>query len=716
LTLYNLASAAGWAAVLYITILSYTEKATPTQYWSQVGYLLKIVQTAAALEVFHSLFGLVKSPLFTTLMQVSSRLVLLWCYTAQSAASQASWSIFLMVGSWAAVEVPRYLFYAVNIHTKTVPFPLFFLRYNLFLVLYPSGISGEVLQMIAALPELSKLPYKLTLTLLAVYLPAGPFMVANMWSQRNRAAKARAEALKATTAAAPAANGLLFPESGDGDRSTTAAGKAIFADSIKAVSPDDAAAALAEKNWRFGYAKHVVKNVELSLASPDAAIAIAKSGLESALSSFDFVRDGSSMKLKEAMSSLPGSFETGFIKGTKPKSTSPFVVPYKGTPLSEAALLEQLNKWAAYGTIEPSARDAIAWVVNNPSCLDLSKRHFVLLGAGSAMGPLLVLLSLGANVIAVDLNLERIWDRLLKLAKESSGTLTFPLSKPASQIPIEDLAKFAGCNLFTQTPEVKNWLVDVAPGSDLVIGGYAYLDSAAHVQVSLAMVAIMEGVMAVRPGTSFAFLCSPTDVFVSPPEAVDAVKANLKNVPLWQKAVQALSGGRVLKPNLRKPVNGQVVVNGIVVAQGPNYALAKRLQHWFAIIARSKSFAVSSNVAPSTATVSVVHNAQFAAAYGGFKYFKPMEVFMQDTSNAVMGALLIHDVANPKSVAHPSVPLANQILLFSGNSFHGGIWRNAFTIDSIGAVAAVAYYLNKYAPYLGVGAASFGAYLAWLIQ
>ncbi len=47
------------------------------------------------------------------------------------------------VCSWALVEVPRYIFYAVNLFTKNVPYPLFFLRYNLFMVLYPSGISGS---------------------------------------------------------------------------------------------------------------------------------------------------------------------------------------------------------------------------------------------------------------------------------------------------------------------------------------------------------------------------------------------------------------------------------------------------------------------------------------------------------------------------------------------------------------------------------------------
>jgi hypothetical protein len=48
-------------------------------------------------------------------------------------------------------------------------------------------------------------------------------------------------------------------------------------------------------------------------------------------------------------------------------------------------------------------------VVTSPGQLDLSKRYFVLLGAGSAMGPLQVLLSLGANVIAVDLDRANIW-------------------------------------------------------------------------------------------------------------------------------------------------------------------------------------------------------------------------------------------------------------------------------------------------------------------
>lgn len=46
-----------------------------------VGCAVTIVQTAAALEIFHSVSGLVKSPLPTAVIQVYSRLFLVWGVT-----------------------------------------------------------------------------------------------------------------------------------------------------------------------------------------------------------------------------------------------------------------------------------------------------------------------------------------------------------------------------------------------------------------------------------------------------------------------------------------------------------------------------------------------------------------------------------------------------------------------------------------------------------
>ncbi len=42
--------------------------------------------------------------------------------------------------------------------------------------------------------------------------------------------------------------------------------------------------------------------------------------------------------------------------------------------LEGEALRKQLDKWAAYGTIEPTARDAISYLIDNPKQLDLSDK------------------------------------------------------------------------------------------------------------------------------------------------------------------------------------------------------------------------------------------------------------------------------------------------------------------------------------------------------
>merc|ERR1712087_697860 len=139
------------------------------------------------------------------------------------------------------------------------------------------------------------------------------------------------------------------------------------------------------------------------------------------------------------------------------------------------------------------------------------------------------------------------------------------------------------------------------------------------------------------------------------------------------------SNGKFLRKNARPPISGEggnyYIVNGISVAQGPNYALAKRLQHWRAVVARSKGCIVSSNIAPSTSTVSVTQNRTFAWAYEGMPYFKPYEIFAPETSNAVMSAILFYDINDPTSAGNPKTLLSNPNQLFSYGSFNGGNWR-----------------------------------------
>jgi hypothetical protein len=175
--------------------------------------------------------------------------------------------------------------------------------------------------------------------------------------------------------------------------------------------------------------------------------------------------------------------------------------------------------------------------------------------------------------------------------------------------------------------------------------------------------------------------------------------------------IRLLSGATKLVPNIKPPIKGDggdyYLVNGISVAQGPNYALAKRMQHWRAIIARSKNCIVSSNIAPSTSTLSVVQNRTFAWAYEGMPYFKPFEIFAPETSNAVMSAILFYDLNDPCSAGNPKVKLNNPNQLFSFGSFHGGLWRCAYEVDSIGEASVFLYFGRIGWPYaVAVGGAA----------
>merc|ERR1711988_953752 len=207
---------------------------------------------------------------------------------------------------------------------------------------------------------------------------------------------------------------------------------------------------------------------------------------------------------------------------------------------------------------------------------------------------------------------------------------------------------------------------------------------------------------------SVAYLCTPTDCHLITKEAAEEAKANynawsLTNLILTFSMFK-LWPGKLVK-NFNKPINAtdpdgksyeSYYVDGIVNRQGPNYIFAKRIQHWRAQIARySDNCIVSSNVAPSTATVSVTSNKLFALAYEGWKFFKPMEVFQPNTSNAVMAAMLLHDINNKNSPVHPKQKLRNPLEIFMYGSFHGGLWRNAYTCDSsLSEPAAVLYLLS----------------------
>merc|ERR1719223_1368722 len=367
-------------------------------------------------------------------------------------------------------------------------------------------------------------------------------------------------------------------------------------------------------------------------------------------------------------------------------------------------------------------------LVDNPEWSDLRDCYFVLFGATSAMGPFYKLMDLGANVIAVDLDRPAIWEKLIKETRSRAGRLIFPVKEAVpSGASDEDIAKVAGCNLLTDTPEIRTWLQDLYPKERLICMALAYLDGALFVKVSMAMDAIIQSLVEKRSADRMgvAYLCTPTDAHLCTAASVDAAKANFRKAPAWQGLLAPLLGmaGMPMRQNVEKPirtpageeVEGLHVVDCIIPEQGPNYILAKRLQHWRAMVSRAAGCLASSNVAPSTATASVLSNVLFALGYKGMSYFKPMEITFPETSNSVCAALLIRDVRDPTSAANPKTPLPNPLSLFTDGAFHGGCWRGAWKFGCVGAPALLGYvfaaffiapYLLMYSVYQSIGWAS----------
>ena len=62
----------------------------------------------------------------------------------------------------------------------------------------------------------------------------------------------------------------------------------------------------------------------------------------------------------------------------------------------------------------------------------------------------------------------------------------------------------------------------------------------------------------------------------------------------------------------------------------------------------------------------------FLYRYETIPNWKPYEIPGPETSNAVMTALLLHDLNHPMHAGSPAMPLSNPQQIFSQGSFHGG--------------------------------------------
>ena len=483
--------------------------------------------------------------------------------------------------------------------------------------------------------------------------------------------------------------GIAFPAQSDGGRSTTSTGRSIVADALRGVDPVGARAAEQETAWRSRYLLHFRRLVETGLATPEAWCAIADAGLDSVGARMRVVtvagEDLPIASMAEMVSSK--ALDTIEVRGRQEPDRE-FTLPYRGSRLSGANLSAQLEQWARQGVLEPSAVEAVLEVAAHPEWLSLPGQTVAVLGAGAEMGPLTALLRWGATVAAVDLPVPAVWERVVKTAEEGAGRLLIPVG-PDADVESAGIAESAGVDLLAEVPAVGDWLESL--DGRVALGNYLYADGGTHVLVSVAADVLARRLTLARPDTALAFLATPTDVFVVPHDAVEH-----SNQAYAQRSSTAKTLGRPLRWATRGRLLARAyapdadlgIGDALVPVQGPNYALAKRIQRWRATAARRDGQTVSFHVAPSTRTRSVVKNRALAAAFAGAHRFG-VEVFEPGTANVLMAALLVHDL----TVGAPTHEHPWQDEAYA--AVHGGLWRAPYEPRSALGLSAVLGYAGS---------------------
>lgn len=476
--------------------------------------------------------------------------------------------------------------------------------------------------------------------------------------------------------------GVRIPTT-DGRRSSSEVGARIIAESLTGVD-DDAASTISAQTWRRTY-RGVFSASTRAAASAKAAVQTAEQGLASLHGTMVHTAVGDETPLAQwsEATPLPGApdVETREIRGEGERVTR-LEVPYGDRVLHGQELIDQLRSWVVAGVVEPGFADAVTSAVENPEWLSLPGHSATLVGAGAAMGPLASLSRWGADIVAVDVPVEGVWDRVSTLARRGAGTLRAP-SRGA----------VTGLHVAADLAVLRPWLLDVwaADGRAPVLGIYAYADGAAHVEAVAAADVLVADLWDATDTGVVAFLNTPTDAFLVPGEVIDVSRASWGGLPWSGRAhrlVRAATGRRLFRPAYEDELRDELgerwsVIDTLVDVQGPNYALAKRVHRWRATVAHHEGHRLSTTVAPASWTRSVTKNKVLASVYAGAHHFD-VEIFHPETAGPLLAAKLVADTFAPATQPddHPES-------IFSHDAAHGGLWRQPFDPASALGLAAL---------------------------
>jgi len=107
------------------------------------------------METLHAAIGVVRGAPASALLQWTGRANVLYAVILAIPEIKGGVPAGMMLVAWALSEVIRYPWYVAQL-TGTCPFWLTWMRYTMFIPLYPIGVIGEIVSIYNALPTLEK--------------------------------------------------------------------------------------------------------------------------------------------------------------------------------------------------------------------------------------------------------------------------------------------------------------------------------------------------------------------------------------------------------------------------------------------------------------------------------------------------------------------------------------------------------------------------------
>lgn len=450
------------------------------------------------------------------------------------------------------------------------------------------------------------------------------------------------------------------------------------------------------KNWRYEYRDIVEEFISLQAsASNEQALDMAQAGLDALHDLIQFRIDLHTVVPAKDVFVLCSSFqklETVSFTGTKAPDidfqfglTNPTNLQDTLYGLDACA---QVDAWQKYGVLETSAAvlAKTTFTAHNIPSL-LHRKRFVLLGCTSEMGPAKSLLLIpGMDILGIARGGKKLDDLLDYIRYNTPDDTTFRFPK-------------GGADLMTEGPQIAQWILnETKPEEEIILVPLAYLDGEANVRVCVAMDLIIQRITRQRQSTILCQYTSPATIMILPPTAASTAQQRLDERPIWEKITNTLTGW--MEPSLPTSNNDYAILNGIVTAQGPNYALAKTMQMWRCMIAYYRDgHTVAAPFAPATRTSSMVAHGTIASALEGMHHFKPMLAFDVGPASTLMAAILVSQI---QFMNRPLPDMdENPFTMFWDGAVHGGVWTCPYTLESLSLVNWVlgkTYYPKGYIP------------------